>query len=64
MLAKTNSAILDDLRFALDVLQESSHLGLDAEYAEKLTSVIRQQIEQGENALNRQPSVVVPARAA
>lgn len=64
MFAEWNPSFLDDLRFALDVLQESSHLGLDAEYTEKLTSVIRQQIERGENALNRQPSFVVPATAA
>jgi hypothetical protein len=64
MLAERNPAILVHLRFALKVLEERSHLGLDAEYARKLASVIRQQIEHGEEALNPPPSAVAPRRAA
>jgi hypothetical protein len=45
--------VLDDLRFALQVLQEDSYLGLDPEYAAKLQSVILRQIERGEHGLNR-----------
>jgi len=48
---------IEDLRFALSVLQEPSYLGLDSDYASKIQSVILQQIEQGEAALNRRPSV-------
>ena len=64
MLAARNSAILDDLRFALNVLQESSNLGLDAQYTRKLVSVIQQQIERGEAALNRPPSLALAEKAA
>jgi hypothetical protein len=64
MLAARNPALLDDLRFALNVLQESSNLGLDVQYTEKLVSVIRQQIERGEAALNRPPSLAIPQKAA
>ena len=44
--------VLDDLRFALQVLQEDSCLGLDPEYASKLQSVILRQIERREQGLN------------
>jgi hypothetical protein len=64
MLAERNPAILDDLRFALNVLQESSNLGLDAQYTAKLVSVIQQQIERGEAVLHRPPSLAVPKKAA
>jgi hypothetical protein len=64
MLAERNAAILVHLRFALEVLEERSHLGLDAEYTGKLAGAIRQQIERGEEALNPPPSVVAPRRAA
>jgi hypothetical protein len=45
--------VIDDLRFALQVLQEGSCLGLDPEYASKLQSVILRQIDCGEHALDR-----------
>jgi hypothetical protein len=45
-------AVIDDLEFALQVLQEGSGLGLDPEYASKLQSVIRRQIERGERVRN------------
>jgi hypothetical protein len=64
MLAARNPAILDDLRFALNVLQESSNLGLDAQYTRKLVSVIQQQIEMGAAALNRPPSLALAEKAA
>jgi hypothetical protein len=49
--------VLDDLRFALQVLQENSYLGLDPEYASKLQSVILRQIERGEQGLNRRGTI-------
>jgi hypothetical protein len=64
MLAERNPAILVHLRFALEVLEERSHLGLDAEYSEKLSSVIRHQIERGKEALKPPPSLAAPRRAA
>ena len=59
MLAERNPSLIDDLRFALRVLQERSGLGLDSEYASKLQSVIVQQIQRGEMALRRGPSVAI-----
>ena len=64
MLAERNPAILVHLRFALEVLEESSHLGLDAEYTGKIASVIREQIKRGEAALFPPPSLTAPGRAA
>jgi len=64
MLAERNPAILVHLRFALQVLEERSHLGLDAEYTGKLASVIRGQIERGEVALYPPPSPAAPKKAA
>jgi len=40
-----NSTYADDLRFALEVKEEYSCLGLDMEYAAKLRSVMIRQIE-------------------
>jgi hypothetical protein len=33
-----------DLRYALDVLEEYSHLGLDDEYANKLREILERQL--------------------
>lgn len=63
MLARTNPAILDDLRFALDVLEESSHLGLDSKYAAKLKTLIEGQITRGEQVLKRLPVHAVAAQS-
>ena len=49
--------VMDDLRFALQVLREDSCLGLDPEYALKLQSVILRQIERDQHALNRRKPV-------
>jgi hypothetical protein len=44
--------VIDDLRFALDVLEARSHMGMDPEYVSKLRSVILQQIERREATQN------------
>jgi hypothetical protein len=49
--------VIDDLRFALQVLQEDSYLGLDPEYASKVQSAILRQLERGERTLNRRRPV-------
>ena len=48
-----NAVIAEDLRFALDVLQESTHLGLDSERSSKLQALIQNQIKRREATLNR-----------
>lgn len=52
-----NTVIAADLNFALDVLQESSHLGLDSEYSAKIKAVIEKQLRR------RQAAPAVPAPA-
>ena len=63
MLAERNPAILENLRFALNVLQESSHLGLDGQYTARLQAVIQGQIARGEQALQRHPAHAASAQA-
>jgi hypothetical protein len=46
-----NSTYVDDLRFALEIMDEYSHLGLDSEHAAKLRSVMQHQIARAEEAL-------------
>jgi hypothetical protein len=50
MIAEWNPAVIDNLRLALQVLEERSGLGLDSEYAAKIRSTILHQIERGEAA--------------
>jgi hypothetical protein len=47
-----NCVLIDDLRFAIDVMDEYSHLGLDSEYALKLRTLMQRQIAKAEEALN------------
>jgi len=44
MIADNNLAYADDLRLALDVLNESSNLGLDDAFAAELRKIIVKQI--------------------
>jgi hypothetical protein len=67
---KYNSAMLDsrinsdpaaDFRFALDVMEEDSHLGLDDEFASKLRDILLRRINLADAALScRRP--VTPFR--
>lgn len=40
--------LANELRFALDVMEENSHLGLDDEAATKLRSILLRRIKQAE----------------
>jgi hypothetical protein len=42
---KSKSDLVSDLRYALDVMEENSHLGLDAEAACKLREILIRQID-------------------
>ena len=55
-----NPLVVEDLQFALEVLQESSHIGLDSEYTTKLTAVILKQMERRNRALRRSPTAETP----
>jgi len=50
MISDNNPGYADDLRFAIDVMDEYSHLGLDSEYASELRSLMLRQITRAENA--------------
>ena len=45
-----------ELRYALDVMEEYSHLGLDDEYAGKLRDILVRRIEEAETALSVEPA--------
>jgi hypothetical protein len=49
-LSTTNSA--NDIRYALQVLDEYEHLGLDDEYAAKLRNILERQIEEKDEAIS------------
>lgn len=44
-----------ELRYALEVMDEYSHLGLDDEYASKLRDILLRRIEAAEAALSVEP---------
>ena len=54
-----NPAYVEDLRFALEIMDEYSHLGLDSEHAAKLRSLMQQQIAKAEDALRGNHAVEV-----
>jgi hypothetical protein len=45
-----------ELRFALDVMEESSHLGLDDEYASRLRKILERRIAQAEDNVSFGPA--------
>jgi hypothetical protein len=49
---KSKSELITDLRFALDVMEEYSHLGLDDEAANKLREIIVHQIDDARAGLS------------
>jgi hypothetical protein len=62
MIPDSSPSYSADLRFALQVLDEESHLGLDSQYASQLRTVILKQIAQAEEARKRRPTSEIPAR--
>jgi hypothetical protein len=56
MFDQPNSALVDELRYALDVMEEYSHLGLNDEGASKLRQILLPRIAEAEEALARRPA--------
>ena len=54
-----NPALVIDLRYALDVMEEYSHLGLDDEAARKLREILIRQIGNTHAALSNRPATPV-----
>ena len=50
MLTTLNPDLATELRYALDVMEEYSHLGLDDEYASKIRDILLRHIEDAEIA--------------
>ena len=50
-----SSDAANELRYALDVMEEYSHLGLDDEYADKLRDILVRRIEEAEEAGSVEP---------
>jgi hypothetical protein len=55
MYATLNPDLATELRYALDVMEESSHLGLDDEAAGKLRAILQRRISEAEAALSTRP---------
>ena len=53
-IARTDAAT--ELRYALDVMEEYSHLGLDDEYTSKLRGILLRRIEEAETAVSVEPA--------
>lgn len=50
-----NPDMATELRYALDVMEEYSHLGLDDEAAGKLRNILQRRIREAEAALSCRP---------
>lgn len=64
MYSAPNPDLVTELRYALDVMEEYSHLGLDDESANRLRNILHRRIREAENALSPQPvaTVRLPAK--
>ena len=60
MYGTPNPDLVTELRYALDVMEEYSHLGLNNESASQLRSILLRRINQAENALSERPVDPVP----
>jgi hypothetical protein len=59
MYTTSNPDLVNELRYALDVMEEYSHLGLDNEAAGKLRSILMRRINEAEAAVSCRPAAPV-----
>ncbi|MGA8089847.1 MAG: hypothetical protein WCA10_21425 [Terracidiphilus sp.] len=59
MYATTNPDLVNELRYALDVMEENSHLGLDNEAAGRLRGILVRRIIEAEAAVSCHPAAPV-----
>ena len=57
--ARSKSQLVSDLRYALDVMEEYSHLGLDDEAASNLREILVRQIDDARADLSCSPPAPV-----
>lgn len=62
MYTTLNPDLANELRYALEVMEENTHLGLDDEAAGKLRTILQRRISEAEAALSCRP--VSPIRFA
>jgi hypothetical protein len=62
MYATSNPDLVNELRYALDVMEEYSHLGLDNEAASKLRGILVRRIHEAEVAVSSRPAAPVRFR--
>jgi hypothetical protein len=55
-----NTALLEDLHFALNVMEEKAHLGLDSNTADRLKTILVRRIGEIESSPIRSVATVVP----
>jgi hypothetical protein len=53
---QSEPAVLDDLHFALDVMEERAHLGLNDQNANSLRCILLRRISEAETAISRKPA--------
>ena len=51
--------LANELRFALNVMEENSHLGLDDETAKRLRNILVRRIQQAEDSASARPAEAV-----
>ena len=56
MITQHTSDHLTDIQYALQVLDEYEHLGLDDEHASKLRKILQDQIEETDEAVSSCPA--------
>lgn len=61
---RLNPDLATEFRYALDVMDEYSHLGLDDEYASKLRGILLRRIDEAEAALSARPALPVRFRVS
>jgi hypothetical protein len=59
MYSVPNADLVTELRFALDVMEEYCHLGLDNEAASKLRGILLRRIDEAEAAISCRPAAPV-----
>ena len=63
-----NPDLATELRYALEVMEENSHLGFDDEYASKLREIPLRRIDKTETALSVRPThpvlFIVPTKTS
>jgi hypothetical protein len=60
MFTETSAAFIKDLRFALEVMEDRSHLGLDPERATKLRDLMQRRISAAEETFTKLPEKIAP----